>query len=62
MTFYNYLLGRLPNEFTADIVYYILITIALLIVCAILNFIINRVVLKLITKLIMNNKNKWDDV
>jgi miniconductance mechanosensitive channel len=62
MTFYNYLLGRLPNEFTADIVYYILITIALLLVCAILNFIINRVVLKLITKLIRNNKYKWDDV
>ncbi|MDD4436809.1 MAG: mechanosensitive ion channel [Tissierellia bacterium] len=62
MTFYNYLLGRLPNEFTADIVYYILITVALFIICAILNFIINRAVLKLITKLIRNNKYKWDDV
>jgi miniconductance mechanosensitive channel len=62
MTFYNYLLGRLPNEFTANIVYYILITIALLLICYILNLIINRVILKLITKFIRSNKYKWDDI
>lgn len=61
-TFYNYLLSRLPNELTADLVYYILITIALLLICTILNFIINRVVIKLIAKFIRNNKHKWDDV
>ncbi|MDD3750461.1 MAG: mechanosensitive ion channel [Tissierellia bacterium] len=62
MTFYNFLLSRLPNELTANIVYYILITIALLLLCAIINFIINRVLLKLITKLIRNNNYKWDDI
>ena len=62
MTFYNILLSRLPNELTANIVYYILVTIALLLICAILNFIINRVLIKLITKLIRNNKYKWDDI
>lgn len=62
MTFYNYLLGSLPNEFTAKIIYYILITIALLLFCSIINFIVNRVVLKFITKYIKNNKYKWDDV
>lgn len=62
MTFYNYLLSSLPNEFTAKIIYYILITIALLLFCSIINFIVNRVVLKFITKYIKNNKYKWDDV
>jgi miniconductance mechanosensitive channel len=62
MTFYNYLLSSLPNEFTAKIIYYILITIALLLSCSIINFIVNRVVLKYITKYIKNNKYKWDDV
>jgi miniconductance mechanosensitive channel len=62
MTFYNYLLSSLPNEFTAKIIYYILITIALLLACSIINFIVNRVVLKYITKYIKNNKYKWDDV
>jgi len=62
MTFYNYLLSSLPNEFTAKIIYYILITIALLLACSIINFLVNRVVLKYITKYIKNNKYKWDDV
>ncbi|HQO94781.1 MAG TPA: mechanosensitive ion channel [Sedimentibacter sp.] len=62
MTFYNYLLSSLPNEFTAKIIYYILITMALLLACSIINFLVNRVVLKYITKYIKNNKYKWDDV
>ena len=44
------------------IIYYILITIALLLACSIINFLVNRVVLKYITKYIKNNKYKWDDV
>ena len=60
--FYNYLLSILSNELTAGIVYYILITIVLLLICCIFNFIINSVVIKLIAKFIRNNKHKWDDV
>lgn len=60
--FYNYLLSILANELTAGIVYYILITIVLLLICCIFNFIINSVVIKLIAKFIRNNKHKWDDV
>jgi miniconductance mechanosensitive channel len=62
MDLYNMLLARLPDEMTANIVYYMVVTVALLIFCAVLNFIINRLVLKLISKIIRSNKLKWDDV
>lgn len=62
MDLYNYLLSRLPNELTADIAYYILITLALLLICAVLNFIINHVVIKLIAKFIRNSIHKWVDL
>ena len=62
MDLYNFILKRLPNELTANIFYYIVVTAALLLICTILNFIINRVLLKFISKFIRNNKHKWDDV
>ncbi len=62
MNLYNLLLINLPNEFTAKIFYYILITIALLLICAIANFITKRVVLKLISKAVKSNNYKWDDI
>lgn len=62
MTFYNILLSRLPNEYTANIVYYILITLGLFFVCVISNYITKRIILKLITKIISNNNYKWDDI
>jgi miniconductance mechanosensitive channel len=62
MNLYNLLLINLPNEFTTKIFYYILITIALLLICAIANFITKRVVLKLISKAVKSNNYKWDDI
>ncbi len=61
-TFYDYLLSRFPNELTADLVYYILITVVLLLICCILNFILNRVVIKFILKFIKINKHKRDNI
>jgi len=62
MNLYDYLLSRLPNELAAAIAYYILITLALLLICAVLNFIINSVVIRLIAKFIRNSRHKWDNV
>jgi len=62
MNLYEILLTNLPNEFTAKIFYYILITIALLLTCAIANFITKRIVLKLISKAVKSNNYMWDDI
>lgn len=62
MSLYNILLYNLPNEFTAKIFYYIIITVALWLICIIANFITKRIVLKLITKIIKSNNYKWDDI
>ena len=62
MFLYNILLNNLPNEITANIVYYILITIGLLIICFILDSITKRVLLRVITKIISSNNFKWDDI
>ena len=62
MDLYNLLLINLPNEFTAKMFYYILLTVALLLICAIANFITKRVVLKLISKAVKSNNYKWDDI
>lgn len=59
---YDILLNYLPNELAANILYYIIITVALLLICAIVNFIIKHVILKLIAKFIRNNNFKWDDI
>lgn len=62
MNLYDILLVNLPNEFTAKIFYYILITIALLLICAIANFITKRIVLKLISRAVKSNNYMWDDI
>jgi miniconductance mechanosensitive channel len=62
MTLYNALLSNLPNEISAKILYYIIISIILLFVCTIVNYISKRIVLKIVTAVVSRNNFKWDDI
>ena len=59
MALYNILLSNLNNEITASIVYYVLVTVALLFICSIANFITKRFILSFITKIISNGEVLW---
>lgn len=62
MGLYNALLSNLPNEISANILYYIIISVILLFLCAIVNFITKRIVLNLVSKIVSKNNFKWDDI
>ncbi len=62
MVLYNALLNNLPNEISAKILYYIIISIILLFVCTIVNFITKRLILKIVTAVVKRNNYKWDDI
>lgn len=62
MNLYDFLLGYFSNEMTVKFLYYTIVTLTLLLVCAIINFIIKRVISKFFIKIIKKNNYIWDDI
>lgn len=50
------------NEKTANSIAYIVLALAVLIICVAANFITKKIIVGLVSRFVMSNKMKWDDV